>query len=173
MARFDAGSPEERQERVAVIRAVGVVFAESGPTDEKPQVQQWLLGLLQDPSEKVRRYAMAAIPKIGAGASEERKLLSALQTTTENREKKFLVRTLEKIGGSAALEQGLPGDAEQKVKASIARRESPSAVRLHGAPGDFPGLQIHLRGRVGLERIVSEEVQDNHATGETWKVPRH
>jgi 23S rRNA G2445 N2-methylase RlmL len=161
VARFDASSPEERKKRVAVIRAVGVVFAESGPAEEKTRVQEWLLGLSQDPCEQVRRYAMAAMPKIGAGANEERKLLSALRTTTEEREKKFLVRTLGKIGGSAALEQGFLGDAEQKVKASIARRESPSAVRITGVPADFPELRIHLRGRAGLERIVSDEVEQS------------
>jgi predicted RNA methylase len=163
--RFNAASPEERKKRVAVIRAVGVVFAESGLPEEKTRVQEWLRALLQDPCEKVRRYAMAAMPKIGAGAKEERNLLSALQTTTEEREKKFLVRTLGRIGGPAALEQGLPGDAEQKVKAGIARRESPSAVRMRGVPADFPELRIHLRGRAGLERIVSDEVeqfQGNH-----------
>jgi 23S rRNA G2445 N2-methylase RlmL len=161
VARFDAASPEEREKRVAVIRAVGVVFAESGPMEEKAKVREWLLGLLQDPCEKVRRYAMAAMPKIGAGAKEEGKLLSALRTTTGEREKKFLVQTLGKIGGAAALEQGLLGDAEQKVKASIARRESPSVVRIQGVLADFSELRIHLRGRNGLERIVSEEVEQS------------
>jgi 23S rRNA G2445 N2-methylase RlmL len=161
VARFDASSPQEREKRVAVIRAVGVVFAESGLVEEKTQVQEWLLGLLQDPCEKVRRYAMAAMPKIGAGAKEERKLLSALRTTTVEREKKFLARTLGRIGGPAALEQGFLGDAEQKVKASIARRESPSVVRIHGILADFQELRIHLRGRAGLEGIVSEEAEQS------------
>jgi 23S rRNA G2445 N2-methylase RlmL len=161
VTRFDAASPEERNERVAVIRAVGVVFAESGPVAEKEKVREWLLGLLQDPCEKVRRYAMAAMPKIGAGAEEEVKLLSVLRTTTGEREKKFLTQTLGKIGGPAALEQGSLGDAEQKVKASIARRESPSAVRFRGVLADFSALRIHLRGRQGLERIVSEEVEQS------------
>jgi 23S rRNA G2445 N2-methylase RlmL len=161
VARFDASSPEERKKRVAVIRAVGVVFAESGPVEEKTQVQTWLLGLLQDPCENVRRYAMAAMPKIGAGAEEERKLLSALRTTTEEREKKFLARTLGRIGGPAALAQGSLGDAEQKVKASIARLENPSAVRIHGVFADFPELRIHLRGRHGLEMFVSDEVEQS------------
>jgi 23S rRNA G2445 N2-methylase RlmL len=145
----------------AVIRAVGVVFAESGPMEEKQKVREWLLGLLQDPCEKIRRYAMAAMPKIGAGAKEEGKLISALRTATEEREKKFLRQTLGKIGGPAALEQGFLGDVEQKVKASIARRESPSVVRIHGVLADFSELRIHLRGRRGLERIVSEEVRQS------------
>ncbi len=158
VARFNAASAEERIKRVAVVRAVGVVFAESGPAEEKELVREWLLALLQDPCEKVRRYAMAAMPKIGAGAKEEGTLLSVLRTTTGEREKQFLAQTLGKIGGTAALEQGLPGEAEQKVKASIARRESPSAVRMTGVLADFQELRIHLRGRNGLERIVSDEV---------------
>ncbi|HUD48700.1 MAG TPA: methyltransferase [Candidatus Baltobacteraceae bacterium] len=162
VARFNAGTREERTKGVAVIRAVGVVFAESGPAEQRAQVQEWLLDLLQDPSEKVRRYAMAAMPKIGAGAKEEKNLLSALRTTTEEREKKFLVRTLGRIGGPAALEQGLPVDAEQKVKASLAREEHPSAVRIHVVLADFQELRIHLRGRAGLERIVSDEVEQRN-----------
>jgi 23S rRNA G2445 N2-methylase RlmL len=161
VARFDAASPEQREKRVAVIRAVGVVFPESGPVEAREAVREWLLALFQDPCEKVRRYAMAAMPKIGAGAKEEGKLLSALRTTTGEREKKFLVRTLGKIGGPAALEHGFLGDAEQKVKASIARRERPSGVRFNGVLADFSGLRIHLRGRNGLERIVGDEVEQS------------
>ncbi len=170
VARFNAGSPEERIDRVAVIRAVGVVFAESGPAEEKEAVQGWLRGLLQDPCEKVRRYAAAAIPKIGAGAQEERELLSALRTTREEREKKILARTLGRIGGPAALEQGSLGDAEQKVKASVARRERPSAVRVHGVLADFQELRIQLRGRAGLERIVRDEVVENHGKHGKFRV---
>jgi 23S rRNA G2445 N2-methylase RlmL len=161
VTRFDAASPEEREKRVAVIRAVGVVFMESGPAEEKKRVQEWLLSLLRDPCEKVRRYAMAAMPKIGAGAKEEGELLSALQATTGEREKQFLVQTLGKIGGPAALEQASLGDVEQKVKARIARRESPSVVRMEGVLADFSEVRIHLRGRHGLERIVANEVEQS------------
>ena len=157
--RFNAAPAEERKARVALIRAVGVVFAESGPPDEREPVRTWLLGLLQDPCEKVRRYAMAAMPKVGAGAEEEAKLLSALRLTTEEREKKFLAQTLGKIGGQAALEQGFLGKAEQKIAASLARRTSPSALRMNGVLADFSELRIHLRGRKGLEGIVREEVE--------------
>jgi len=71
VARFDRATAQERMARVAVIRAVGVVFSESGPAEQRESVKQWLLGLLHDPSEKVRRYAMTALPKIGTGASGE------------------------------------------------------------------------------------------------------
>ncbi|MEO6785075.1 MAG: hypothetical protein ABI318_02990, partial [Chthoniobacteraceae bacterium] len=93
---FDRASPEERREKVSLVRAVGVVFSESGTAAQRDAVRPWLRRLLQDPCEKIRRYAMAALPKIGAGPGEEKELLSLLRTTTEDREKKFLGQTLEK-----------------------------------------------------------------------------
>jgi 23S rRNA G2445 N2-methylase RlmL len=170
VARFNGASAQEREKGVAVIRAVGVVFAESGPMEEKATVREWLVGLLQDPSEKIRRYAMTALPKIGAGGNEEGKLLAALETTTEEREKKYLRQTLGKIGGEAALEKGVLGEEEQRVRASIARRESPSAIRFRAVLEDFSNLVIHLRGRSGLEGIVSEEVQQTKRKPETFRV---
>ncbi len=158
--RFNARSAEEREKTVAVIRAVGVVFAESGNPGDKGAVREWLWGLLQDPSEKVRRYAIAAMPKIGVGADDERKLLSVLRAATEQREKKFLTRTLGRIGGRATLEAGVTVDVEQKVKASMARRDAPSAIHVQGVAVDFKELRINLRGRAGLEQIVGEEVEE-------------
>ncbi len=163
-ARFDRAAAGERSQRVAVIRAVGVVFAESGAPEQKEAVRRWLRGLLHDPGEKIRRYAMAALPKIGAGPEEEAELLGLLRTAASAREKKFLMRTLEKIGGLATLQMMGQGEAdvlrqtEQKIKAGLARRESPSAVRLDSLLADFAGLRIHLRGRRGLETIVRDEV---------------
>jgi 23S rRNA G2445 N2-methylase RlmL len=121
-------------------------------------VREWLAVLLRDPDEKVRRYAMAAMPKIGAGTKEESQLLAVLRTGGGEREKKFLTRTLGKIGGRAALQEGLLEEAEQKVRASIARQESPSAIRIHGVLTNFHDVRIHLRGRGGLERFVADEV---------------
>jgi predicted RNA methylase len=164
--RFDKASPKERNERVAVVRAVGVVFSECGESGLKAQVTRWLRSLLHDPNEKIRRYAMAALPKIGAGPDEEAELLSLLRTTTDGREKKFLAQALEKIGGPATLEtikaghQALPSQTEQKLKASIARSQSPSAIRMAGVLQDFAGLRVHLHGRRGLEGIVRDEVED-------------
>jgi len=88
---------------VAVIRAAAVVFSESGTAKQKAGVRSWLVRLLQDPSEKVRRYAMTALPKLESGTSEEEALLSLLRTTTLEREKKFLGQALDKIGGTATL----------------------------------------------------------------------
>jgi predicted RNA methylase len=165
VARFERSTPEERVKRVAVIRAVGVVFSTSGTAKQKAEVRSWLVRLLQDPSEKVRRYAMTALPKVGAGKSEERALLSLLRTTAVEREKKFLAQTLEKIGGTATLDvvagaDGLLLQTEQKVKAKVARRDRPSAIRMDSILSDFDRLRIHLRCRKGLEEIVRDEVKD-------------
>jgi SAM-dependent methyltransferase len=175
-ARFDRAAPRERMERVAVIRAVGAVFPESGAAEQKEAVRRWLRGLLKDPGEKIRRYAMAALPKTGAGPEVESDLLALLRTTTSGREKKFLMQTLEKIGGTATLQITEKGDddllrqAAQKVKAGIARRESPSAVRMDGVLTDLAGLRIHLRGRRGLEGIVRDEVEESIRAGGKFRV---
>ncbi len=165
VARFDRSTPEERIKRVAVIRAVGTVFSESGTAKQKAEVRSWLVRLLRDPSEKVRRYAMTALPKIGAGTSEEEVLLSLLRKTTVEREKKFLGQALDKIGGTATLSvvagvHGFLPQTEQKVKASVARRERPSVIRMNSPLSDFIRLRIHLRCRKGLEEIVCDEVKE-------------
>jgi 23S rRNA G2445 N2-methylase RlmL len=164
-ARFDRLTPEERIKRVAVIRAVGVVFSESGTAKQKAGVRSWLVRLLQDPSEKVRRYAMTALPKLESGTSEEEALLSLLQTTTLEREKKFLGQALDKIGGTATLNAvtgvlGFP-QTEQKVRASVARRERPSVIRMGSLLSDFSRLRIHLHCRKGLEEIARDEMKES------------
>ncbi len=164
VARFDRATTRERFDTVSVVRAVGVVFSESGPAKQREEVRQWLRRLLQDPEEKIRRYAMAALPKIGAGEGEEAELLALLRKGTGEREAKFLGKTLDKIGGAATLEilgttGALSAQTEQKVRASLARSQTPSTIFLDRAVSDFEGLRIHLRGREGLEGIVREEVE--------------
>ena len=168
VARFERSTPEERIKRVAVIRAVGVIFSESGTAKQKAEVRSWLVHLLQDPSEKVRRYSMTALPKLGAGPDEERALLSLLRTTTVEREKKYLGQALDKIGGTATLnvvagDRGFLPQTEQKVKANVARKESPSAIRMDSLLSDITRLRIHLHCRKGLEEIVRDEVKDDIA----------
>jgi hypothetical protein len=60
--KFDRLSPKERNQQVALVRAVGVVFSTSRNPEMKAAVKAWMVGLLQDPNEKIRRYATAAIP---------------------------------------------------------------------------------------------------------------
>jgi len=173
--RFDRADSRERFGRVAVIRAVGVVFSESGTEAQQDEARQWLLGLLGDPEEKVRRYATTAMPKLGAGPTEEAALLALLRRTTNEREKRSLEETLHKIGGAETLKTfgtvgGLSLQTQQKVKANVAREESPSEVLMDEVLADFSGLRIHLRGRKGLESLVREEVEACRRTKKKFKV---
>ncbi len=174
VARFNRATPRERMENVAVVRAVGVVFSEAGTESQKETARTWLRGLLNDPCEKIRRYAIGAFPKIGAGVDEEVELLTLLKTADEDRERKFLSHALEKIGGVRTLEaienSGLGLQTRQKVKASVARVESPSGIRMDGVFPNFDGLKIHLRGRAGLEGIVGDEVKESAAFRKTFRV---
>jgi hypothetical protein len=67
-------------------------------------------------------------------------------------------------------EGDLPRQTEQKVKAAIARRESPSAIRMEGVLTDLDGVRIHLRGRRGLEGIVRDEVEASMRAGGKFRV---
>ncbi|HEX8296447.1 MAG TPA: methyltransferase [Chthoniobacteraceae bacterium] len=162
--RFDRATTAERVQSVGLIRAVGVVFSESGTARQKEEVRKWLRGLLQDPEEKIRRYAMTALPKLGADPRNEAELLTLLNATSAERELKFLGRTLDKIGGAAtlaALEEKQSGGLQQtkrKVRATVARREEPGGLRLD-APLSLSGVRMNLRCRRGLEEIVREELQ--------------
>jgi len=168
IARFDRATPEERQKRVALVRAVGVVFAAQGTVEQREAIRTWLRWLLKDPGEKIRRYAMAALPKLGAGPGEEAELLALLQSTGVDRERKFLGRALNKIGGEATLNlvtqtPGLLPQSEQKVRAKLARQLRPSSVRMETRLADFADLRIQLRCRRGLEGILRDEVRESMA----------
>lgn len=164
--RFNLASPEEKLRRVALIRAIGAGFSLAEQPSLKEPVRQWLLSLLSDPAEKVRRYAMTALPKIGAGRTEERQLLALLSKTSADREKKFLGKALEKIGGSATLDlirnQGtsLPILNEQRAKANLARQQKPTSIRFSTPFSDLSQLRVHLRCRTGLEPILSDEIKE-------------
>lgn len=163
--RFDRATAAERNDLVGLVRAVGVVFSESGTAAQKEEARAWLRGLLQDSNEKVRRYAMTALPKLGANPADEKELLSLLAAPANERETKHVGRTLGKIGGAATLEALQQGGAagvlrqtEQKVKASVARAEEPSGIRLAAILPGGPGWRLHLRCRAGLEQILRGEV---------------
>ena len=158
---FDRATQAERAERVAVVRAVGVVFSESGPKELANEVRGWLRKLLDDPAEKVRRYAMNALPKVGAGREEESGLLDLLKKTSIAREKKFLAGALDKIGGEQTLAatRGLLPQTEQKARAAVARSGSPGSIRMDRMLEDLSGVTIALRGRRGLEGLVRDEVE--------------
>ena len=162
--RFDRASSTERIERVGLVRAVGVVFSESGTDAQKSAAKVWLLSLLQDPAEKIRRYAMTALPKLGAGQAEEAALLNLLRNQPSDREKKFLGKSLDKIGGADTLQSlsDLTPQTEQKVKASVARQQEATSVNLE-ATLDAP-VEVRLHCRKGLEQIVREELEANPRT---------
>lgn len=160
--RFNQADATERRENLALIRAVGVVFSESGPANLTTEVKQWLRQLLQDPEEKIRRYAMNALPKIGAETEDEARLLSLLQTTGLDLEKRHLGKALDKIGTAATLESlqkigELTPHTEQKMRAGIARAQQPGTIRRDAELSDFADLRIHLRTRRGLETILRDE----------------
>lgn len=167
--RFNQATSREREARVAVIRAVGAGFAEAAIPALQEPVRQWLLSLLQDPSEKIRRYATNALPKIGAGHQEEHHLLRLLQTSQLDREKKFIGQALNKIGGSATLDllrqqsNLLPHLTSQRVQANLARQDQPSRILLHSTFPSLSSLRIHLRCRTGLETILSREIKETQA----------
>ena len=155
VVRFDRASAQERAENVALVRAIGGVVVESGSPEQKHEARQWLRGLLDDPNEQVRRYAIEALPKTGGGAAEESQLLALLQRTNIEREKRFITGALEKIGGTATL-QTLRNEAaapllaaEQKLKASLARSQTPSTVRLDAMLG---GPSTRGRSPAGPDR---------------------
>jgi hypothetical protein len=160
--RFNSASARERLERVAVIRAVGVVFAESAAREQLDEVKAWLRSLLNDPQEKIRRYAVAALPKLPRDASDEHELLGLAKKAVSDREKQHVASALSKIGGSETLRHAhdLPPRALQKVKASVLRAESASAINLNAILKDFGGVEVLLRGRAGLETFVRDEARD-------------
>ena len=165
---YNAADAATRASQAALVRAVGVVFFESGPAGLCAEVTAWLRQQLQDPDEKIRRYAMAALPKTGAGRADEQALISLLEKTNPpEREKKYLSRALDKIGGKATLEvlEKLSSHTAMKVQAGIAREESPAEILLDSLVTDFTELPIHLRCRRGLQAFVRNELESSpHAS---------
>jgi 23S rRNA G2445 N2-methylase RlmL len=152
VAAFDGASAEERLRNVAVVRAVGVVVSEKGSAEEREKARAWLRRLLRDPAEKIRRYAVNALPKLAADASDESELLALLKRAGSDSEKKYILEALEKIGGEQTLAAVPSARLEQKVKA----RES-GAIRMDAALAGWKGIEALLHCRAGLEGIVAEE----------------
>ncbi len=175
VARFEQSIPEERVKQAALIRAVGTVFSESGTQEQKEEVRSWLIHLLRDPSEKIRRYAIKSMPKLGSGGREEEALLSLLQSTAVEREKKYVGQALEKIGGKATLDtlnrmSDLLPRTGQKVKANLVREQNQSIIQMDRILSDFSRLRIHLHCRKGLEEIIRDEVKDRFAKHKKFRI---
>jgi 23S rRNA G2445 N2-methylase RlmL len=177
---FDTGSAAERLARVGLVRAIGVVALEKATQIQRQQTRQWLTGLLQDPEEKIRRYAMNALPKLGGNVESEQAVLDLLDQAKGEREIKTLGDTLSKIGGEASLEklQALHDEhdvlhlAEQKVKAQLARQAEPAQIRLNAKIKETRNLRIHLRTRRGLEPFVRSELLDHPRLKGRFKILR-
>ncbi len=175
VATFNRSDAALRLKNVAVVRAVGVVFSESGTPDERVAAKEWLQGLLKDPEEKIRRYAMAALPKLGGAAEAE--LLAIFRSTDSEREKHYAGRALEKVGGTTARSELAGGGdlrALRKVEANVARTESPGRLVMDTALEPGAGLRIHFRCRSGLEDLVAGELSERSAQGLPFEeVRRH
>jgi 23S rRNA G2445 N2-methylase RlmL len=176
VSRFDRADRRERQERVAVVRAVGVVFAESGTDHQKEAVRSWLCQLLKDPTEKVRRYAIMALPKIGMSAIEEGALLALLRSSSLTREKDLVLQILVRMGEVATLRgvksdaQSVAGSTKRMIEASLARRLSPGSLHMDSPVSEFDSVKIHLRCRPGLERIVRMEMEAASRRGGKFRI---
>lgn len=161
---FDAAAVRERVHKVSVVRAVGVVFSEKGTAPQKQMAREWLRGLLSDPSEKIRRYAMVALPKLGADESDEKQLLDLAVGALGEREKRFVMQSLERIGGSETLKAGQSEGAGewarvvQKVRANVARKGEPGTVTLDRCLDRLAGVLVFLECRSGLESLLLEEL---------------
>src|SRR5688500_10971287 len=69
--QFNTASKEERRRQVSLIRAAAVVLAEGANASDLKPFRAWLHSLLKDEEEKIRRYAIAALPKIPRSPSDE------------------------------------------------------------------------------------------------------
>jgi 23S rRNA G2445 N2-methylase RlmL len=177
---FDTGTAEERLARVGLVRAMGVVAVEKATQAQRQQTREWLTSLLQDPEEKIRRYAMNALPKLGGGAESEKAVLELLDKPKGEREVKNVSETLSKIGGEATLEklEALHDEnealhqAEQKVKAQLARKDEPASIKLDAKIKETKKLRIHLRTRRGMEGFVRDELLAHPKLKSRFKIVR-
>jgi 23S rRNA G2445 N2-methylase RlmL len=173
--KFNQASATDRTRLVGLIRAVGVVFASSGTASQKVAVKAWMKSLLQDPSEKMRRYAMAAIPKLGGDVEAEKEILSILKTSSVDREKRKAGAALEKIAGQETLQTLAQSQtplpfSEQKIRANVARQTNPSSLRMDEILERYDTLRISLRCRKGLEALLAEEVKESAKHGGKFRL---
>lgn len=156
-AAFDQSVGKERITQVAVIRAIGVVMNEKGSAHDQNHARAWLTGLLNDPEEKIRRYAINALPKFGADSEVEKKIIRVLTSSNSDREKKYATKSLEKIGGRESLVAVGPASSQQKIRSALSRGEG--SICIENKLNTFSDWNILLRCRNGLEETVAEEAE--------------
>ena len=149
----------ERSRRAAVVRAVGVAFADRADEAGKARARDWLRGLLADPSEKIRRYAAAALPKLGDDRGAEGALLARLPGASSESERRALREALGKVGGRATLDSGAAGAPDVgRLLARAARQDNPGSVDTDAL---LPaGIDLAFRCRPGLEALLAEELAE-------------
>ena len=176
--RFNSATSRERMQLVSVVRAVGVVFSESGSREEKERARVWLTSLLDDPEEKIRRYAMVALTKLGGGESGEAKLLEILENPASSREDRFVAQTLERIGGEETLRRtasagpGSLAESTQRLQANIARRRGDGSLEFERRLENPAQVRVNLECRGGLEPFVLEELAQCAALVGVFRVLR-
>jgi 23S rRNA G2445 N2-methylase RlmL len=164
---FDQATPADRLKTVSVIRAVAVVFAQTGTSKQKDMARRWIRSLLEDSSEKIRRYAVQALPKLGADHHDEKALLSLWERPTSEREQRAVTRTLERVGGIQTIQRTGSCEsldarpAQQRLKANVARSSGSGKLALEAPLTDFSGTRLLLECRSGLETILHEEVSEH------------
>lgn len=149
----------ERSRRAALVRAVGVAFADRADEAGKARARDWLRGLLADPSEKIRRYAAAALPKLGDDRGAEGALLARLPGVSSESERRALREALGKVGGRATLESGAAEAPDVgRLLARAARQDNPGSIDTDAL---LPaGIGLAFRCRPGLERLLAEELAE-------------
>ncbi len=158
--RLLAAQEPERSRLAAVVRALASAAAERGSDEEKERTRIWLRKLLHDESAKIRRYAAAALPKLGDDTGAETAILSRLEATQEPRERAALADALEKVGGEASL-RAAPAELEgvrSRLEARAARIATDSAADLEAV---LPaGLEVTLHTRTGLADLAAQEAKE-------------
>ncbi|MEY5016589.1 MAG: hypothetical protein RIS92_2947 [Verrucomicrobiota bacterium] len=167
VATFNQAPPAERLRTVSVIRAVAVVFAQKGTPEQKKTAHQWIRSLLKDPAEKVRRYAVQALPKLGVNDSDETDLLSLWERPASVREQRAVTRTLERVGGEQTIQRTADCQsadarpAHQRLKANVARGSGSGNLALDTPLTKISGARALLECRSGLETVLHQEIKEH------------
>lgn len=164
--RFDAARGGERTGLVAVVRAVGSVFAARGSPTQQAEAIAWLRRLLDDADVKVRRYAASALATLRDTASADL-IRARLRQAASPLERDELAQALGKLGDRDALAD-LDGAAQRQLAARLARTDAPASIDLDAKLTPHGNLVVLLRWRHGYEPIVAAEAERRLAT--RWRV---
>ena len=139
----------ERERHAGLIRAIG--DKGRSPNVDRSEVLQWVHERLEDESEKVRRYAIAAIAKLGSPEESEQLLLGVLRASATERERAAAADALRKLGCLLAPHTDEPMSVD---------RDAGSIDLAAEFPQQRESLRLHLRCRRGLEELVADELSD-------------